>query len=642
MCGIAGKLNLDPAQPVDEAIIRRMNAAQVHRGPDGEGVWIAGAIGLGHRRLAIVDLSPAGRQPMCNEDGSIWLVCNGEIYNHLDLRAALERRGHHYRSASDNETILHLYEEHGQSCVQHLRGMFAFALWDGRRRSLLLARDRFGQKPLLYAETPDGLAFASEIKALLQDPAVSGEVDETALHHYLTYGYIPAPQTAFRVIRKLPAASTLLWQDGHVTVERYWTLRYTPKLEIGEEEAVERLLALLREATRLQLMSDVPLGAFLSGGIDSSAVVAMMAEATSKPVKTFSIGFDEQSFNELCYARQVAERYATEHHEFTVTPNAIAMLPELVWAYGEPYADSSALPTCYVARETRQFVTVALNGDGGDEAFAGYERYRAARLAAQYEQLPHWLRWHLIAPLARRLPESTHRRDIFRRLKRFVLALEDSPARRYARWIILLDNEAKAQICSADFCARMAHIDSLELLEAAYAAADSPDLVESAQYADIHTYLPDDLLVKADIATMLHSIEGRSPFLDHELAEFAARLPLHFKLRGQTSKYLLRRAMRDYLPPAILRRGKQGFGLPIGRWFRRDLRPLAHDLLLDPRTLGRGILDGEAVRTMLAQHATAQVNHGYRIWQLVCLELWFRTYVDRPRATLNSPAEGIV
>jgi asparagine synthase (glutamine-hydrolysing) len=402
MCGIAGKLNLDPAQPVDEAIIRRMNAAQVHRGPDGEGVWIAGAIGLGHRRLAIVDLSPAGRQPMCNEDGSIWLVCNGEIYNHLDLRAALERRGHHYRSASDNETILHLYEEHGQSCVQHLRGMFAFALWDGRRRSLLLARDRFGQKPLLYAETPDGLAFASEIKALLQDPAVSGEVDETALHHYLTYGYIPAPQTAFRAIRKLPAASTLLWQDGHVAVERYWTLRYTPKLEIGEEEAVERLLALLREATRLQLMSDVPLGAFLSGGIDSSAVVAMMAEVTSEPVKTFSIGFDEQSFNELCYARQVAERYATEHHEFTVTPNAIAMLPELVWAYGEPYADSSALPTCYVARETRQFVTVALNGDGGDEAFAGYERYRAARLAAQYRQLPHWLRWHLIAPLARR------------------------------------------------------------------------------------------------------------------------------------------------------------------------------------------------------------------------------------------------
>lgn len=641
MCGIAGKLHFDPTRPVDETLIRRMNAVQAHRGPDGEGVWTDGSVGLGHRRLAIIDLSPAACQPMGNEDGTVWVVANGEIYNHLALRADLERRGHCYRSASDSETILHLYEEYGQDCVHRLRGMFAFALWDGRRRSLLLARDRFGQKPLLYAETPDGLTFASEIKALLQDPAVSGEVDEVALHHYLTYGYVPAPQTAFRGVRKLPAASLLLWQDGRVTVERYWTLRYMPKLEIGEEEAAERLLALLREATRLQLMSDVPLGAFLSGGIDSSAVVAMMAEAMSEPVKTFSIGFDEQSFSELGYARQIAERYATEHHEFTVTPDAMAVLPELVWAYGEPYADSSALPTYYVARETRRYVTVALNGDGGDEAFAGYERYVAARLDARYARIPKWLREGIVAPLARRLPESTRRRDYLRYLKRLALAAETSPERRYARWIILMDNALKERLYTPDFRARMAGIDSLSILEQAFAAADSADDIERAQFADIQVYLPEDLLVKVDIAAMRHALEGRSPFLDHELAEFAARLPAHYKLRGRTTKYLLKRALREYLPESILRRPKQGFALPVGHWFRHDLRRVAYDVLLDPRALRRGILDGGAVRSLLDEHGSGRANHGGRIWELLFLELWFRAYVDRPRAALNGPAEGI-
>lgn len=642
MCGIAGKLNFDPAHPVGEAVIRRMNAVQAHRGPDGEGVWLNGPIGLGHRRLAIVDLSPAGHQPMGNEDGTVWLVCNGEIYNHPTLRADLERRGHRYRSASDNETILHLYEEYGQDCVHHLRGMFAFALWDGRRRCLLLARDRFGQKPLLYAETPDGLAFASELKALLQDPAVSGEVDEVALHHYLTYGYIPAPQTAFLGIRKLPAASILLWQDGRVTIERYWMLRYTPKLEIGEEEAVERLLTLLREATRLQLMSDVPLGAFLSGGIDSSAVVAMMAEVMSEPVKTFSIGFDEQSFSELPYARQVAERYATEHHEFTVTPDAVAVLPELIWAYGEPYADSSALPTYYVARETRRYVTVALNGDGGDEAFAGYERYVAARLDTRYTRIPRWLREGIVAPLARRLPESTRRRDYLRYFKRLALAAEASPERRYARWMTLMDNAAKERLYTPDFRAQIAGIDSLSILEQAFAAADSADDIERAQFADIQVYLPEDLLVKVDIAAMRHALEGRSPFLDHELAEFAARLPAHYKLRGRTTKYILKRALRDYLPASILRRPKQGFALPVGHWFRHELRQAAYAVLLDPRTLRRGILDGGAVRALLDEHVSGQANHGGRIWELLFLELWFRTYIDRPRAALDGPASGII
>jgi len=642
MCGITGKLHFDPTHPVNETLIRRMNAVLRHRGPDDEGVWTGGPIGLGQRRLAIIDLSPTGHQPMSNEDGTVWITYNGEIYNHLELRADLERRGHRYRSTSDTETVLHLYEEYGRDCVTYLRGMFAFALWDSRHRRLLLARDRFGQKPLLYAETVAGLTFASEIKALLQDPAISRDVDEVALHHYLTYGYVPAPWTAFRQIRKLPPASTLLWEEGRSSIERYWTLSYSPKLEIGEEEAAEQLLALLREATRMRLMSQVPLGAFLSGGIDSSAVVALMAEAMAEPVQTFSIGFEDQSFNELLYARQVAQRYATDHHEFTVTPDALAVLPELVWAYGEPFADSSALPTYYVAKMTRQHVTVALNGDGGDEAFAGYDRYLASQLAARYEQVPHWLREGIIARLAHRLPEATGRKALVRRFKHFALAIDATPERRYARWTTLMDNEAKKSLYTTDLGARMAKIDSLTLLERACAAADSPDLLDRLQFADATVYLPDDLLVKVDIATMIHSLEGRSPFLDHHLAEFAARLPASYRLHGRTGKYILKQALRDHLPKDILQRDKQGFALPIGRWFRHELRPVAYDVLLDPRSLARGILNGRAVRTMLDEHVSGRVNHRQRIWELLMLELWFRTYIDRPRTALTGPAEGIL
>lgn len=642
MCGISGKVHFDVSHPVDEVLIRRMNAVLRHRGPDDEGVWTCGPVGLGHCRLSIIDPSPTGHQPMSNEDGTIWITYNGEIYNHLELRVGLKQRGHRYRGTSDTESILHLYEEHGRDCVKYLRGMFAFAIWDEHHHRLLLARDRFGQKPLLYAETANGLAFASEIKALLQDPAVSRDVDEVALHHYLTYGYIPAPMTAFRQIRKLPPASTFLWEDGHVTIECYWTLRYIPKLKIGEEEAAEQLLALLREATRMRLMSEVPLGAFLSGGIDSSSIVALMAEAMNEPVKTFSIGFDDQSFNELHYARQIAERYATDHHEFTVAPDALAVLPELVWAYGEPYADSSALPSYYVAKMASQYVTVALNGDGGDEAFAGYERYMASQLADHYERLPAWLRNRLIARVAHRLPESTRRKAPLRRFKHFVLAMDVTPERRYAHWLTLVDNRTKDNLYTANFRARMTDIDSLTLLEQAFAAADGVEFLDRAQFSDVTTCLPDDLLVKMDIATAIHSLEGRSPFLDHHLAEFAARLPASYKLRRWTGKYILKRALRDHLPRSILHRDKQGFALPIGRWFRHDLRQVVYDVLLDPRTLARDIFDSRAVHTMLDEHVSGRINHRHRIWELLVLELWFRTYIDRPRAALIGPAEEIL
>lgn len=641
MCGIAGKIHFDAQRPVEKNLIRRMTDVIRHRGPDSDGLWVSGPVGLGHRRLAIIDLTPTGHQPMSNADGTIWLVFNGEIFNHLDLRADLEKKGYRYRGNSDTETIIYLYEEYGRECVKQLRGQFAFALWDSRQRGLLLARDRLGQKPLLYAFTPDGLTFASEIKALLQDPAVSDEVDEVALHHYLTYQYVPRPRTAFQQIRKLPPASTIWWQEGQISLERYWHLQYTPKLKLTEDEAAEQLLELLRQATRMRLMSDVPLGAFLSGGIDSSAVVALMAEASHEPVKTFAIGFDDQSFNELAYARQVAELYDTDHHEFMITPDALTVLPELVWAYGEPFADSSALPTYYVAQQTRQHVTVALNGDGGDEAFAGYERYRATRLAAKYEQLPRWLREGLITPLVSRLPESTGRRDLLPRLKRFIMAIDQTPERRYAGWITLLDNATKTGLYTPEFARRMADIDSISLLEEMYCQADSPDFVEQTQFVDVQTYLPDDLLIKVDIATMVHSLEGRSPFLDHKLAEFAARLPVDYKLAGRTHKHILKQALARHLPASILHREKQGFGMPLGHWFRHQLKSVAYEVLLEPRTQQRGLLNGSAVKNLLDEHTAGQVNHGYRIWELLFLELWFRTYVDRPRSELTGPATTI-
>ena len=642
MCGICGKLHFDRTRPIDPALIKRMNDTLIHRGPDAEGIWTKGPIGLGQRRLAIVDLSPTGRQPMSNEDGTVWITFNGEIYNHPQLRPELDARGHRYRGTSDTETILHLYEEYGRDCVKHLRGMFAFALWDERTQMLLLARDRFGKKPLLYAETAEGLVFASELKALLQDESVHRDLDETALHHYLSFGFIPAPQSAFRQIRKVPPAHTLTWQAGNITIERYWSLPFTPKYEISEAEAAEQTLALLREAVRIRLMSDVPLGAFLSGGIDSSAVVALMAEAMSEPVKTFSIGFDDQSFDETPFARQVAQTFATDHHEFRVNPDAVGVLPELVWGYGEPFADSSALPSYYVAKMTRQHVTVALNGDGGDELFAGYERYVAESLSSRYAALPGWLRTGVLAPLAAMLPEPAGRKNPVRRFKNFVLAQNAPPEQRYLRWLTLIDNSAKQRLYTPAFAERMGTIDSLRRLQLPLHGQLAADQLDRMLQTDLATYLPDDLLVKVDITTMLHSLEGRSPFLDHHLAEFAARLPVTFKLRGRTGKYILRRALAAILPPAILNRDKRGFAVPIDRWFRQELRTVIYDVLLDPRTLARGLFRPEALQTLLDEHASGRVNHRYRLWTLLMLELWFRTYLDRARPSLTGPAEGIL
>jgi asparagine synthase (glutamine-hydrolysing) len=629
MCGICGKIYFDSSRQVDERLIRQMTDVLRHRGPDDGGVFVSGSIGLGHRRLSIIDLSIAGRQPMANEDGSLQIVLNGEIYNYQELRPGLEARGHVFKSQTDTEVILHLYEELGPACVQQLRGMFAFAVWDGRRQELFLARDRAGKKPLSYAIVDGSLVFASELKSLLKDPALQSEVDPVALHHYLTYQYVPGPQTIFKGVQKLPPAHTLLLRNGDIKIERYWRLSYTDKLQLPKlEDYCDQLRHVFTEAVRIRLRSDVPLGAFLSGGVDSSATVAVMAQLLDRPVKTFSIGFDDKDFDELKYAAMVARQYGTEHTEFVVRPEAVNILPVLIYHYDEPYADSSAIPTYYVSQLTREHVTVALNGDGGDESFAGYERYWADALAARYEHIPRFLR-EGIRRAANLLPYREYRWSFSRRLRRFLNAVTDEPARRYVRWLCYFSNDMKDDLYSAAFKQAMAGHDSVSLTEAAYAETDAATLLEKQLYADVTMYLPYDLLVKVDIASMANSLEARSPFLDHKVMEFAARLPADLKLRGRQGKFLLKKSFEPMLPPEILYRKKMGFGVPINRWFRTDLKQPAYDILLDSRTIGRGYFKRQAVQQLLDEHVSMCADHSYRLWALLWLELWHRMFVDK-------------
>jgi asparagine synthase (glutamine-hydrolysing) len=628
MCGISGKLYFDPARSVKREVLERMNAVLAHRGPDDAGIYCDGPIGLAHRRLSIIDLSPAGHQPMSNEDGTIWIVFNGEIYNFQSLRPDLLHRGHRFRSNTDTEVILHLYEDHGTDCLRFLRGMFAFALWDGPRRQLFLARDRLGKKPLSYQQDAQGLRFASEVKAILQDSEVAARPDPVGISHYLTYGYVPGSGSAFLGVRKLPAGHYLTWRDGRTEVVRYWRLRRDQKQERPEEEWCQEILARLEEAVRLRMISDVPLGAFLSGGIDSSAVVALMSRAGAGPVKTFSIGFEEPEYDELKYARLVAERFGTEHHELVVRPDAAAILPKLAWHYDEPFADSSAVPTYYVAQMTRQYVTVALNGDAGDESFGGYDRYVANLLAASFDRWPGaGLLRHAIRCGLHLLPQSGTRTSLLYRGRRFLDGLTETPERRYARWFCHFHGDRKAELCTPEFLAAGGE-DALEILLAAYRQSDAPDFGDATLGVDAGLYLPDDLLVKVDIASMAHSLEARSPFLDHEFMEFAATIPFKLKVRGRVKKYILKRALAGLLPERILHRPKMGFGVPIDHWLRHELRDLAHETLLGTTAMTRGYFRQETVRRMLDEHTRGKAGWHYLLWNLLMLELWHRTYID--------------
>jgi len=625
MCGIAGQARAGGA-PVAAETIARMCAAQVHRGPDQRGIHVADGVGLGIQRLRIIDLE-GGDQPVANEDGSVVVVLNGEIYNYAELREELLRGGHTLATEGDTEVIAHLYEEEGVECLHRLQGMFCFALWDSRRRRLFVARDRVGKKPLYYSARGAELSFASELQALLQDPAVPRQVDPEAIDAYLAYGYVPAPGSIFRGVAKLPPAHRLVYEDGALTVERWWRLDYASKLEVGDvEELHERIREALRTAVRRRLVADVPVGAFLSGGIDSSAVVTAMAEQSAEPVKTFSIGFADEAFDELPRARRVAERFGTEHNELVVEPDAIAMLPKLVRHYGEPFGDHSALACFYLAELARGQVTVALNGDGGDESFAGYQRYSSNLLAARLDRLPAGLRRAIAAGASG--GEGADPRTLRSRLARFGGRLGAGRERRYLDQVNVFDAAARDALYTSDFAATVAPGSADGALLGPWREASGATLLDQLLEIDASVYLPGDLLAKIDIATMAFSLEARSPLLDHELMELAAAIPPEHKARGTQRKIALRGALRGRLPDEVLDGRKQGFELPVARWLRTDLAPFAREVLLDRCGAERGWAEPAAVEALLDEHVAGAADHGRRLWSLLALELWAQQTLD--------------
>lgn len=636
MCGIAGAVWTDPGLAIDENVLRRMTAVLRHRGPDDEGFFLRhlpggdrprGGVALGHRRLSIIDLA-GGHQPMCNEDGSLWIVFNGEVYNFRPLRRELQAAGHAFRTNADTEVLLHLYEDRGLDFLHNVNGMFALALWDGQRRRLILARDRLGEKPLVYRQEPGRLLFASELKALLDVPGVSREVDPRALDAYLLYQYVPHPMTIFRGINKLPPATMAVYQDGELTIRPYWQPDWTKTLPgVSEQEVHDRLRSLLEESVTLRLESDVPLGAFLSGGIDSTIIVGLMQRRSREKVRTFSIGFPIGEYDETHYARLAAQAFGTEHREYRVEPDAVAILPRLVWHYDEPFADSSAIPTWYVAEKTRQHVTVALTGDGGDELFGGYPRYWASSLADRLARLPIWLRWMFDSRLWRCVP-MRRQKSFFGRVRRFTEALSLPTPRRYLEWMSIFNSVRRRSLYTENFQGLLDACAPEEFFLNVYSSLAERDIISALSLSDLRTYLPCDLLVKVDIAAMAHSLETRPPFLDHRLVEYVAQLPGDWKMRGRSSKRVLKAAFRDLIPPEIQNRGKMGFGVPLEHWFRGPLAELAWGILLDPRTLSRGYFRREALTRLLEEHASARWNHSHRIWAILFLELWHRLWID--------------
>ncbi len=627
MCGIVGFVNAHKKEAARE-ILEKMNAAIIHRGPDEDGFFVKDSVALAMRRLAIIDLA-GGQQPIFNHDKSKTIVFNGEIYNFQELREDLEKRGHKFYTNSDTEAIIHLYDEFGADCVQHLRGMFAFAIWDETDKSLFIARDRVGKKPVLYSHQPNGdLIFGSEFTALLAHPSISREVDFEAIDSYLSFLCVPAPQTAFKQIRKLEPAHWLRWKDGKIETKRYWSPDFSNKIKISESEAIDETTRIIRESTKMRMISEVPLGAFLSGGVDSSTIVALMAQESEKPVKTFSIGFEEQDFSELKYAKIVANHVGAEYNEFIVKPNALEVLPTLVEHYGEPYADSSAIPTYYVSKETRKFVTVALNGDGGDESFAGYERYAAMKIAEIYHRFPKIFRQMLIEKPIGLFPTSEMKKSRVRDAKRFLQAANLPKTERYFRWMSTFNRDAKNEIYTKDFTETVSTQNPSAFLDRWFANANGSGVLDATMLTDQMTYLPNDLLVKVDIASMANSLEARSPLLDHKVIEFAASLPENLKMKGFETKSLLKKVAAKLVPREVIYRRKMGFGVPIGNWFRGEMKNFVRDVLLSEKSLKRGIVKGEMIEKYVREHTEAERDHTAQIWTLMMLELWFQRFID--------------
>ena len=634
MCGITGWGNLNASTPPPEGardLLHSMCERMVHRGPDSEGLFVSTGVALGMRRLAIIDLV-TGEQPVFNENQTIAVILNGEIYNYRELRADLEKRGHSFRSASDTEVLPHLYEEHGDAMVEHLNGMFAFALWDQNRRRLVIARDRFGEKPLYWGVFDNTLLFASEPKVLLAHPSVTPTLNLQALRQYLSFDYIPAPLSIYEGINKLPAAHTLVLQDGRVSVEPYWRLSYKQQQPVpSEREAAETLRDLLADAVRMRLVSDVPLGVLLSGGVDSSAVAALAVRASSEAVKTFSISFAEASFDESAYARGVAKFLGTDHHEERLSANLAANLVSEIGSWmDEPFSDPSLVPTYLLSRFTRKHVTVALGGDGGDELFAGYQMYAGHRWAELYNYVPRFVRRGLIEPAVGLLPVKTKNLSLDYKAHRFVTGAYYDTVARHHVWFGSFTPEQQEQLLTADVREKT-NGDIYSQARLMMEDCEDSDVVTRMQSLDTRLYLAEDILTKVDRASMAVSLEVRAPFLDPRVAEYAASLPCNYKLRRNKTKYILKRAVAELLPPFVIRRGKKGFGVPVAEWLKFKLRPLARDLLSPARVRRAGVFDPVYVERLLDEHERGVANHRKVLWTLLMFELWHESFVETPR-----------
>lgn len=624
MCGIAGIFEYNQRQVVAEELVRRMTETIVHRGPDDEGLYTGPGIGLGFRRLSIIDLQ-GGHQPIGNEDGTLWVMLNGEIYNYRELRRELEQRGHRLATHSDTECIVHLYEEYGEACFARLRGMFAIALWDGRQRRLLLARDRVGKKPLFYSAGAERILFGSELKALIAGGVSTKDIDPYAVSDYFSFGYIPAPKTIYRAVRKVLPGHYIVASKAGMRDVCYWDLSFDTTETHSEEEWCEIVRHDLCEATRARLMSDVPLGAFLSGGIDSSSVVAAMTHAMNRPVTTCSIGFDAREYDESSYARQIAHQFGADHHESVVHPAAVEVVNKLAWHFDEPFADSSAVPTYYVSKMAREHVTVALGGDGGDENFAGYRRY----LFDSYENrlrgfVPGWMRRAVFGPLGEWYPPLAAAPRVFRAKATFQ-SLSRTPLEGYFNSVSIFRPDDKSRLFARDFARTLKGYDSINVFEDYYHRAGTDDLLSRIQYVDIKTYLPDDILAKVDRASMAVSLEVRAPLLDQQLMERLATMPSSLKLRGRTGKYIMKKALEPILPDNILYRSKQGFAVPLARWFRGELKDFARDHLFRSDD---GIFDHQFLQKIWQQHQSGHYDRSAHLWAILMFRKWQETYAQ--------------
>lgn len=619
MCGITGILS-----PSNRHVIVPMTDAIVHRGPDSCGYYRDEHISLGNRRLSIIDLT-TGDQPIANESGQVQLVCNGEIYNSPELRRQLSAAGHQFKTMTDIEVIVHLYEDYGTNCVRHLRGMFAFALWDKNRQILLLARDHMGQKPLFFVNNGQDFLFGSEVKAILASGLVAPAIDLEGLWHYVSMRFMPDRYSLFKGIKKLPAGTVLTWEHGVVRLEKYWDLRFTDKVRASEREVEDELDRLLSETVRMHLLSDVRVGAFLSGGIDSSMVSAMMATASPEPVPVFSIGVKEQGFNELPYARQVAARYGMEAHERVVEADLIRLVPAMVYHMDEP-ADPFGVGVYLVSRAARDVVKVVLTGDGGDESFAGYDRFAGQRLLDYYALLPQWFRRLVVQKIVERIPDSFGYKSLAQKARWLNELSLFGRDRRYAESMSFLrfTQTAKEQLFTPAARGQIEDYDSTQKILDFFGSANVEDLVDRMLYTDLMTRMPDHLLVTVDRMSMAHSLETRSPLVDYKVVEYAASIPGDLKLKGGQLKYLLKKVAARYLPPELIKRKKQGFGFPLAHWMRTDLREFIENLFAESRFVELGIFNRTYVERLIEQHGSGRVDHNYRLWLLINLEVWYR------------------